>query len=278
MAKLAGVVQMTSGDSVARNLERAAELVKEAVRRGAELVVLPENFAFLSDASDAAAERLRIAEHVLVGKSGDRPIVAAMSALAKQLAVPLVLGGMAERVEGESATKVHNSCVYLDAAGQVTAVYRKIHLFDVDVPDGVRYRESDGVGPGDKTVTVETPLGVLGLSVCYDVRFPELYRELSAKGARLLTVPAAFTLHTGRDHWHLLLRARAVENLCYVLAAAQYGKHGKRTTYGHALICDPWGQVLAEVGDHEGVAVAEVDEAYQDRLRAELPALNHRRL
>ncbi len=279
MVKLAGVVPMTSSPTVERNLARATALVKEAVSRGAELVVLPENFAFLSDHSDAAAERLKVAESISVGGTGEGPIVQTLSALAKEMGVPLVLGGMAERLDEPDAKRAHNSCVYVDERGVVGAVYRKIHLFDVDVPDGVRYRESDGVAPGEQVVAVDTPLGKLGLSVCYDVRFPELYRRLAADGARLLTVPAAFTLHTGRDHWHLLLRARAVENLCFVLAAAQYGRHGdKRVTYGHALICDPWGQVLAEVGDQEGVAVAPLDFDYQDKLRRELPALAHRRL
>jgi predicted amidohydrolase len=202
--------------------------------------------------------------------------MAAMRACARRHKMALVLGGMPEKADD---AHVHNTAVYLDADGEVCGIYRKIHLFDVAIPDGAEYRESASVRPGEGPVVVDTPFGGLGLSVCYDVRFPELYRALSARGARLLVVPAAFTLHTGRDHWHVLLRARAVENLAYVLAAAQYGRHNaKRVTFGHSMIVDPWGQVLAEVGDHEGVAVAELDFDYQDRLRRELPALSHRRL
>jgi predicted amidohydrolase len=169
--------------------------------------------------------------------------------------------------------------VYLDKTGEIRGIYRKIHLFDVAIPDGATYRESSSVAPGHEAVMVHTPWGGLGMTVCYDLRFPELYRKLVADGARMLTVPAAFTLHTGRDHWHPLLKARAIENLCFVLAAAQYGRNtATRVTYGHACIIDPWGHVLAEVGDREGVALAELDFAQQDKLRRELPALQHRRL
>jgi predicted amidohydrolase len=266
---LAAVAQMTSGAELAANLERARALVGEAARRGAELVVLPENFALMGPDERA---KFAVAEAV----PGDGPILTAMRRAAREHHVSLVLGGMPEAV---SATHVHNTSVYLDAAGDVRAVYRKIHLFDVAIPDGATYRESATVAAGDTPVLAETPWGGLGLTICYDVRFPELYRELSRRGARMLTVPAAFTLHTGRDHWHALLRARAIENLAFVLAAAQYGRHtANRVTYGHACIVDPWGHVLAEVGDREGVAVAELDFEHQDKLRRELPALEHRKL
>jgi predicted amidohydrolase len=263
---LAAVVQLTSGADVQRNLARATELIAEGARRGATLAVLPENFAFMGEHE---RDKFAIAESV----DGDGPILRAMREAARASRCALVLGGFPERVDD---THVFNACLYLDAAGTLQAVYRKIHLFDVAIPDGAVYRESSTVKPGTDLVVAP---GALGLSVCYDVRFPELYRALAQKGARVLAVPAAFTLHTGRDHWHVLLRARAVENLCYVLAAAQYGRHNaKRVTYGHSLIVDPWGAVLAEVGDHEGVAVAELDFDYQDKLRRELPSLNHRRL
>ncbi len=269
MRVLAAVVQMTSRADVSENLERADALIGEAAARGAKLVALPENFALFTAVE---ADRLAAAEAL----DGTGPILSAMTAAARRHGVALVLGGMPERAEGPRA---HNTCVYLDAGGRVLARYRKIHLFDVRIPDGASYAESATTAAGAEPVIVETPWGGLGLSVCYDLRFPELYRELARRGARMLAVPAAFTLHTGRDHWHVLLRARAIENLCYVLAPAQHGRHSeKRTTYGHALICDPWGHVLAEVGDHEGVAVAELDLDYQARLRAELPALDHRRL
>jgi predicted amidohydrolase len=262
---LAAVVQLTSGADVGSNLSRAAAHIAEAARRGASLAVLPENFAFMGE-----HERDKFAVAESLDENG--PILSAMKEAARRHQISLVLGGFPEKA---TATHVRNTALHLDAAGEVKAVYRKIHLFDVDIPDGATYRESASVLAGAEPVVS----GELGLSVCYDVRFPELYRELARRGARILTVPAAFTLHTGRDHWHVLLRARAVENLCYVLAAAQYGRHNaKRVTYGHSLIVDPWGVVLAEVGDHEGVAVAEIDFAHQDKLRAELPALHHRKL
>jgi predicted amidohydrolase len=271
MKRLAAVVQMTSRADLSANLARAEALVAEAAGRGAELVALPENFALFT----AVEADRQAARETLDGKG---PILSRMSALAREHGVALVLGGMPE-VVSEADPRAHNTCVYVDETGEVIARYRKIHLFDVHIPDGASYAESKSTAPGQEPVVVETPLGPLGLSVCYDLRFPELYRELSKRGARLLTVPAAFTQHTGRDHWHVLLRARAIENLCWVLAPAQYGRHSdKRLTYGHAMIVDPWGQIIAEVGDHEGVAVAEIDTDYQDRLRTELPALQHRRL
>lgn len=269
MRMLAAVVQMTSGADVGVNLARAGELIGEAAARGAELAVLPENFALLGEDE---RDKFAVAESL----DGGGPILTAMREAAARHHLALVLGGFPEK---KSDTHVYNTAIHLDRDGVVREVYRKIHLFDVAIPDGASYRESATVAPGDAPVVAATPFGGLGLSVCYDVRFPELYRRLAADGARVLAVPAAFTLHTGRDHWHVLLRARAVENLCFVLAAAQYGRHNaKRVTYGHSCIVDPWGQILAEVGDHEGVAVAELDFAYQDRLRAELPALGHRRL
>jgi predicted amidohydrolase len=271
MKALAAVVQMTSRDRLEDNLTRAAELIGEAAARGARLVALPENFAlFTADEGDKQRARERL--------DGQGPILHAMAEAARAHGVDLVLGGMPE-VPETADPRAYNACVYLDARGHVTARYRKIHLFDVAIPDGASYAESKSVLAGEQPVVVDSPLGKLGLSVCYDLRFPELYRELSRRGAELLAVPAAFTQHTGRDHWHVLLRARAVENLCYVLAPAQFGRHSeRRVTYGHALIVDPWGQVIAEVGDHEGVAVAEIDLDYQRRLRRELPALEHRRL
>jgi len=266
---LAAAVQMTSGSDLAANLDKARTLVTAAAARGATLVVLPENFALLGEDERA---KFAVAEPV----PGDGPILTAMRELARTRAVDLVLGGMPEAI---SATHVHNTSVYVDARGEIRGIYRKIHLFDVAIPDGATYRESASVQAGKDTVVVDAGPAKVGLTICYDLRFPELYRALSREGARILTVPAAFTLHTGRDHWHALLRARAIENLAFVVAAAQYGRHNaKRVTYGHACIIDPWGHVLAEVGDHEGVAVAELDFDYQDRLRRELPALEHRRL
>jgi deaminated glutathione amidase len=268
---LAAVAQMTSGPDLPANLEKARALIAEARRRGAELCVLPENFALMGEHE---RDKFAFAEVV----PGDGKILSAMRAAAREHSIALVLGGMPEKV---SETHVHNTSVFVDERGEIGGVYRKIHLFDVAIPDGATYRESASVMAGavENASVVATRFGGLGMTICYDLRFPELYRKLTHDGARILTVPAAFTLHTGRAHWHPLLRARAIENLAFVLAAAQYGKNtSTRVTYGHACIIDPWGHVLAEVGDREGVAVAELDFEYQDKLRRELPALDHRRL
>jgi predicted amidohydrolase len=264
-------IQLTSTDDVARNLERCAELVRAAVSAGADLVGLPENFAYLGSDKD---HKLSIAEALPAGG----PILAAMQALARETSAWLLLGGFPER-DPDGGGHIRNTSVLLDGGGRVAALYRKIHLFDVDVPGGKRFRESETVAAGGDVVVAETPWGSLGLSICYDLRFPELYRALVARGARIIAVPSAFTLETGKDHWHLLLRARAVENQAYVWAPAQFGHHGgSRSSYGHALVVDPWGVVLAECGNHEGFALARADLAYQDRVRRDLPCLTHRKL
>ena len=278
---VAAVVQLTSTAEVAHNLDRAVALITRAHARGAQLIVLPENFALLSaDEKDKFqhAQSLDGQGHV----PGAAPILDRMRELAARLSVQLILGGLPERGTGPAVGHVYNSCVQILPDGQVGAVYRKIHLFDVHFPSaGTSLCESATVAAGDvdQAVVAATPFGGVGLSVCYDVRFPELYRRLVARGARLLVVPAAFTLHTGKDHWHVLLRARAIENQCFVLAPAQQGRHSQsRQTYGHSLIVDPWGTVLADCPDGEGVAVAELDLQAQQRIRRELPALEHRRI
>jgi predicted amidohydrolase len=261
------VVQMTSTADVEANLRAVERLVAMAAEDGAKLVLLPECYALLGpeDAKLAIAERLP--------EGG--PVLARMQTLARAHAIDLVLGGHWER--GASERKVRNACVHLAPDGAVRAVYRKIHLFDVDLPDGTKLEESGTVEAGRELVATETRFGKLGLSVCYDLRFPELYRGLVDLGAIALAIPAAFTLTTGKDHWHVLLRARAIEAQSYVLAAAQTGHHfGQRRSYGHALICDPWGTVLAECGEDEGVASAWIDPAVVERVRASLPSLRHR--
>ncbi|MGE0785122.1 MAG: carbon-nitrogen hydrolase family protein [Sandaracinaceae bacterium] len=264
------VVQMTSTDDVETNLRAAERCVHLAADDRASLVVLPECFAFLGPENG----KLEIAEALPEGG----PILERMKKLAKERSVELVLGGFWER--GSSGThKVKNACVHVDAGGEVRAVYRKIHLFDVDLPDGTKLMESETVEPGADVVVTDAPFGKLGLSVCYDLRFPELYRRLTDGGAIALAIPAAFTATTGKDHWHVLLRARAIEAQCYVLAAAQTGHHfGKRYSYGHALIVDPWGVVLAEAPEGEGVASAWLDPESVERVRAALPSLRHQRL
>ena len=263
------VLQMNSGPDLAANLAVVDWLVKAAAEDHAELIVLPECFALLGP-EDA---KLGIAEALPAGG----PVLARCAALARETHTELILGGFWEKAS--DARHVRNSCVHLSADGEVRAVYRKIHLFDVDLPDGTKLTESESVEPGTEVVTTDTAFGKLGLSVCYDLRFPELYRRLVDQGAIALAVPAAFTLTTGKDHWHVLLRARAIESQSYVLAAAQTGTHfGSRASYGHALIVDPWGTVLAECGEGEGFATAWLDPEVVKRVRGSLPSLAHRRL
>jgi predicted amidohydrolase len=174
---------------------------------------------------------------------------------------------------------VYNTCVVVAPSGEIVSSYRKIHLFDIGIPGAAEFRESRTVVPGNEAITCELPFGKLGLSICYDVRFPELYRALTIAGARVIVVPAAFTLHTGKDHWRPLLTARAIENQIYILAAAQFGRaNEKRVCWGHSLIADPWGAVIAEAPDKEGICVAEIDTEFQDKVRRELPCLSHRRM
>lgn len=269
------VAQLTSGDEVERNLVTCERLVREAASEGARLVVLPECFAYLGpeDGKRAVAEALP-APFGSAAAAG--PILERCAALARACAVELVLGGFWER--GASADRVRNACLLLGPDGRLRAAYRKLHLFDVDLPDGTSLRESATVEPGTEVVVADAACGRLGLTVCYDLRFPELFRALVDRGATSIAVPSAFTLTTGKDHWHVLLRARAIESQAYVLAAAQFGRHfGTRVSYGHALIADPWGVVLAECPDGEGIACAYVDADTVDRVRAALPSLRHRR-
>jgi predicted amidohydrolase len=271
----AAAVQMCSTEDVAANLARAADLVRSAAAAGAHLIGLPENFAYLGSAQD---HKLGIAETLSSDAPADGPVLTAMRRLARDTGAWLLLGGFPEKV-AEMPGKLANTAVLLGPDGGIRARYRKMHLFDVEIPGGHRFCESDAVVPGQGPVVAETPWGGLGLSICYDLRFPELYRALVQQGARLLAVPAAFTRETGKDHWHVLLRARAIENLAYVFAPAQWGFHGgKRASYGHAMVIDPWGVILAECGERDGYALAPIDLAYQDTARKNLPCLDHRRL
>lgn len=264
---VAAVVQMTSTANAERNLATAERLVAEAATRGAAFVALPENFAFLRSTGDPAPDAQTI----------DGPWVRRMADAARRQRITLLLGSLPER--SPDAGKVHNTSVLLGPDGAVLAVYRKIHLFDIDLPGLEHLKESREVAAGREVVVADAPFGPLGMTVCYDVRFPELYRALARRGARVLAVPSAFTDRTGKDHWEVLLRARAIENLAYVVAPAQVGVHGKgRASHGHAMIVDPWGTVMAQVPDGEGIALAEMDFDRQDRLRRELPALSHIRL
>jgi len=258
-------IQLHSTEVKADNLATAERLVARAAATGADLVLLPEKWNALGspDVFRAAAEPLEGGE-----------TVEAMRSWAHTHGITIVGGSITESREGRE--KLSNTCVVLDPEGEITAVYRKIHMFDVEV-GGQVYRESEAEEPGDDIVVCEAEGWRVGLTVCYDLRFPELYRILAVGGAELLTVPAAFTLFTGRDHWELLLRARAVENQCYVAAANVWGSHGGgKASYGRSMIVDPWGVVLAAAPDEDTVVSAEIDRAHMGRIRKSLPALANR--
>ena len=259
-------MQVLADTDTARNIARAGELVQAAALSGARLVVLPEKWNWWGPAAATAAG----------AEALDGPSLSAARTWARDLGIAIVAGSVLEAI-GDGA-RAFNTSVLIGPDGADIAVYRKIHLFDVEV-DGHAYRESAATEPGGEVVTGEV-LGVgVGLSVCYDLRFPELYRAHAAAGARVLAVPANFTPQTGEAHWELLLRARAVEDQCVVLAAGQCGVHATgEGAWGHSMIVDPWGRVVAEVPDGEGFAAADLDLAAQDAIRAALPALVHRRL
>ena len=269
MTLIAAVCQMRSTADGAGNLRQAEELVRAAAARGANFVATPENTNYLGP----HAEKVRLAE------TFDGPTCCLFSALARELSVHLLLGSFNEKSSVNE--RCFNSSVLFGPTGVLLAVYRKIHLFDVDVPDGVAFRESATVAPGAEVVVAETPFGGVGLSICYDLRFGELYRALVARGASLLTIPSAFTAVTGRAHWEILVRARAIESQAFVVAPGQHGEHGDsglRESHGHSLIVDPWGRILAEAPDGVGIAVAEIDPAEVTRVRAAIPMAAHRRL
>jgi deaminated glutathione amidase len=262
-------LQLNTTPDIAENLAKARKLVIRAAERGAELVALPEHFAYLGpeDENPPSAQPL------------NGPLVTEFAALAQKLGIYLLMGSFPEMAE--SGAPPYNTSVLLGKDGAVLAAYRKLHLFDVDLPGGPTYQESRFIQPGREVVAVPLPGTpfTAGLAICYDVRFPELFRALTAKGADLIFLPAAFTRHTGRDHWEVLIRARAIENQAYVAAPAQWGRHSKgRRSYGRALIVDPWGTVLAQAPDAEGLILAELDHQRLTRLRREMPCWQHRRL
>src|ERR1700733_2097547 len=269
MGKVAAI-QMTSSRVVAENLASAEAFLREAKDAGALIACLPENFSFIGLRD---ADKLQVAE-----PDGNGPVQAFLSETAAKLKLWILGGTIVIRTNDSS--RVANSSLLIDADGERVARYDKIHLFDVTIPGrNEQYRESSHVLPGRDPVIADTPVGKLGLSVCYDMRFPELYRELVLKGAEWLAMPAAFTVPTGRAHWETLLRARAIENLCYVVAPAQSGLHTSgRETYGDSLIVDYWGQVLSRLAKGTGVITADIDLASQAESRARFPALDNRQL
>lgn len=284
------LIQLTSGADMAANIEKLRHFVANAAGRGAKLIATPEN-TFLMEAPGPARQFYTEGEH---------PGVRAACALAKQHGVWLLVGSVAVvsslRAEGEaiqenknwiasSATlphnddqKAYNRSLLIAPDGTIAARYDKIHLFDVEVGDGQIYKESAKIIPGDRAVVADMAGTKLGLSICYDLRFPQLYRALAKAGARILTVPAAFTQTTGEAHWHVLLRARAIENGCFVIAPAQCGTHpGTRKTFGHSLVVGPWGEVITDGGAQEGVTMAEIDLAEVEKARKRIPSLEHDR-
>ncbi len=259
------LVQMNSGDEKAENLERAEQLIGQAATWGPDLVVLPELWTYLGPAK----RHPEVAEPI-PGETSEF-----LARLAGRYRVWLVGGSYLEAVDGSE--RFHNTCPVLSPDGDLVACYRKLHLYDVEV-EGKVYEESATIAPGGEAVVASLAGVPVGLTVCYDVRFPELYRRLAVQGAWLVTVPAAFTMETGKDHWEVLLRARAIENQLYVLAAAQCGSHPPaRACYGNSMVVDPWGLVLARGGYREGVVVADVDLGHAERIRKSLPALANRR-
>lgn len=265
------VIQMTSSPDVEANLAAARGLLERARAQGAMLAALPENFAIMGRHE---SDKVEVAE-----TAGEGPIQAFLGHCARELGLWIVGGTIPIRDAAEPG-RVGAASLLFDERGRCVARYDKIHLFDVDIPGREeRYRESATIVPGVQPVVVTTPLGRLGMAVCYDVRFPELFRLLQAQGAEIFSLPSAFTAPTGRAHWELLLRARAVENLCYVLAPAQSGTHlNGRETYGDSMIVDPWGHVIARVAEAgPGLAVGEIDRTLQHELRGRFPALSHRK-
>jgi predicted amidohydrolase len=270
-APLAAAIQLSSVADRDANLAAAGRLLRQAAEQGVVLAVLPENFSFMG-----AKERDKLA---IAESDGQGPIQDFLAATARELKLWIVAGTVPLAVPGDEG-KVYAASLVYDAQGRRAARYDKIHLFDVELPGGEKYHESNTIARGElNPVVVDTPVGRLGLSVCYDLRFPELYRALAQQGAEVLCVPAAFTARTGQAHWEALLRARAIENQCYLIAPGQHGVHaGGRATWGHSLVIDPWGEILAQQAEGDGVVIAPLPRARLQQVRSSFPALTHRRL
>jgi deaminated glutathione amidase len=269
MTRIAAI-QMNSGADVDANLALAGSLLADAAADACTMAVLPENFALMPVRSRDKAHHAE--------EPGQGPIQEFLANAARQHRLWIVAGSLP--LESPEAGRVYGACVVIDAQGATRAIYRKIHLFDVDLADTREsYRESNSMFPGSEPVTVETPAGKLGLTICYDLRFPEQFRRYVADEATIFTVPAAFTAATGKAHWRILLAARAIENLAYVVAPGQWGQHPDgRTTWGHTMIVDPWGTIIGELPDGNGIVTADIDTARVHQLRREFPALDNRKL
>ena len=266
-----GLVQMSSTNQVAENMTVAEGLIRKAVSRGAEMVLTPEMTTLLELDRKALLSKIHTQE--------EDPSLPVFQALAKELNIWLVIGSMAIKLED----KIANRCFVISPDGNIATHYDKIHMFDVDLPGGEQYRESRSYEAGQQAVMAETSWGKMGLSICYDLRFPHLYRTLAQSGASMLTVPAAFTAVTGKAHWHILLRARAIENGAFIFAPAQTGSHMSargeaRKTFGHSLFVDPWGDIIDDGGADEGVIVAQIDLSLVEKARSRIPSLKHDRV
>jgi deaminated glutathione amidase len=270
----AACIQFTAGPDAEPNLHVVSDLIRRARDMGADFIMTPEASNFIE-----SGRRRREKAH----PEADDPFLAGICGLARETGACLLIGSLVIDPAGEPCapageTRLANRSFLVDATGAIVARYDKIHMFDIDLPGGESYRESNAYRPGRSTVVAETPWGRLGMSVCYDVRFPQLYRALAQAGADFLSVPSVFTVPTGSAHWHVLLRARAIENSCFVFAPAQWGEHAAgRRSYGHSLIVDPWGEVLADGGDGVGIAIARIDPARIAEVRRMVPSLQHDR-
>jgi predicted amidohydrolase len=265
----AACIQMTAGDDVLANIAHATALIRTAQSQGASLIATPEMTNLMENRSTELREKSAL--------ESQSEGVKRFAALAAELQIWLLIGSQAVKIEGED--RLANRSILFTPNGQIAARYDKIHMFDVDLPSGETYRESRNYRPGDQSCLVETALGKIGLSICYDLRFPALYRSYGLAGAQILTVPSAFTKVTGEAHWHVLLRARAIENACFVIAPGQCGTHSRgRQTYGHSLIISPWGEVLADGGIQPGIVLADIDTDLCADARARIPSLTHDRV
>jgi len=271
----ASCIQFTSARDYEPNIRVVSDLIRRAREAGADLVLTPENTGLTEPVGKLRREKAR--------DEANHPVLAALREVARETGVWLLIGSLAidlsrEPSEAEGERRLANRSYLIDPNGAVVARYDKVHMFDVDLSGGESYRESSAFRPGGESVLAETPWGVLGMTVCYDLRFPHLYRALAQAGADFLAIPSAFTVPTGKAHWHVLMRARAIENGCYVFAPAQWGEHAEgRRTYGHSLIVDPWGEVLGDGGDGIGIISAGIDVAAVARARRMVPSLKHDR-
>ncbi len=257
-------VQMTSTEDRTLNLKKAIDWIEEAVQHKADLIAFPEHFSYLTMDNNP----------IPFTESTHGELVSSFCSLAQKFSIHILLGSFAEKINASS--KTYNTSVFIDSTGIVLGSYRKIHLFDYQGRSGQVYHESHLVVPGDRPVIFDTNFGKVGIAICYDLRFPELFRQLALRGARILFLPSAFTMNTGKDHWEILLRARAIENQVYIVAPNQWGLHSEgRESYGNSMILDPWGRMLACADDLEGVIYADLDFDYLDEVRSKLPALHH---